>query len=86
MAVLEPSKPFARHLRNPENPEAPISFINFGRFHQPIFFQLRFPLLGYLLPSNQNVLVQSTPCPLFSQLHWCQRMVSGPQVLKDSSP
>ena len=36
-------------------------FINFARFHQPIFFQLRFALHCYLLPSNHNVLVQSTP-------------------------
>ena len=42
-------------------------FINFARFHQPIFFQLRFALLCYPLPSNHNVLVQSTPDPRFSQ-------------------
>ena len=37
------------------------------RFHQPIFFQLRFALLCYPLPSNHKVLVQSTPDPRFSQ-------------------
>ena len=42
-------------------------FINFARFHQPIFFQLCCPLLCYPHPSNQNVLVQSTPYPRFSQ-------------------